>query len=335
MTIGIKDVAKAAGVSPATVSRVLGSGPVSADLREKVEAAIRATGYRPNLSARRLRSQDTRTIGLIVSDIRNPFFTALSRAVEDAAYKAEMRVILCNTDENPAREAMYLRLMQEERITGLIYAPTRAGSDDLEKLDFDFPVVLVDRSGPPGLHDSVVIDNQEACRLLVEHLHATGRRRIGGLFGNTSSTAVERHRGYVVAMTALGLTPEARFVAPTAEAAAAEAARWLATGDRPEALIASNGLILLGLYKTARTLGLDVPNDLALAGFDADVWTEIVGPGLTVIEQPIAEIGRAAMGLLFERLDLPMMAPRKVVLAGRLLVRGSSSPSSSGAAGGS
>jgi LacI family fructose operon transcriptional repressor len=323
MTIGIKDVAKAAGVSPATVSRVLGSGPVSADLREKVEAAIRATGYRPNLSARRLRSQDTRTIGLIVSDIRNPFFTALSRAVEDAAYKAEMRVILCNTDENPAREAMYLRLMQEERITGLIYAPTRAGSDDLEKLDFDFPVVLVDRSGPPGLHDSVVIDNQEACRMLVEHLHATGRRRIGGLFGNTSSTAVERHRGYVAAMMTLGLTPEARFIAPTAEAAAAEAARWLATDDRPEALIASNGLILLGLYKTTRSLGLDVPNDLALAGFDSDVWTEIVGPGLTVIEQPIAEIGRTAMSLLFERLDLPEMAPRKVVLAGRLLVRGS------------
>ncbi|MDK9697393.1 MAG: LacI family transcriptional regulator [Siculibacillus sp.] len=324
MTIGIKDVARAAGVSPATVSRVLGNGPVSADLREKVEAAIRATGYRPNLSARRLRSQHTRTIGLVVSDIRNPFFTALSRAVEDAAYKAEMRVILCNTDENPAREAMYLRLMQEERITGLIYAPTRAGSDALEGLSFDFPVVLVDRSGPPSLHDSVVIDNPEASRTLVDHLFAGGRRRIGGLFGNTSSTAVERHRGYVAAMTALGLVPEARFVAPTVEAAAEEAARWLAGPDRPEALIASNGLILLGLYRTARSLGLDVPGDLALAGFDADVWTEIVGPGLTVIEQPVAEIGRTAMALLFERLELPEMAPRKIVLAGRLLVRGSS-----------
>lgn len=328
MTIGIKDVAKAAGVSPATVSRVLGNGPVSADLKEKVEAAIRATGYRPNLSARRLRSQHSRTIGLIVSDIRNPFFTALSRAVEDAAYKAEMRVILCNTDENPAREAMYLRLMQEERITGLIYAPTRAGSDDLERLDFDFPVVLVDRSGPPSLHDSVVIDNPEASRMLVEHLHATGRRRIGGLFGNTSSTAVERHRGYVQAMTALGLVPEARFVAPNADAAAEEAARWFAGPDRPEALIASNGLILLGLYKTARALGLAVPGDLALAGFDAEIWTEIVGPGLTVIEQPVAEIGRTAMSLLFERLDHPDMAPRKVVLAGRLLVRGSTAAAS-------
>ena len=103
MTVGIKDVARAAGVSPATVSRVLGNGVVSAELRALVEAAVRDTGYRPNLSARRLRSQHSQTIGLIVADISNPFFTAVSRAVEDAAYKAGLRVILCNTDENPER----------------------------------------------------------------------------------------------------------------------------------------------------------------------------------------------------------------------------------------
>lgn len=323
MSIGIKDVAKAAGVSAATVSRVLSNGPVSADLREKVEKAVRATGYRPNLSARRLRSQHSRTIGLIVSDIRNPFFTALSRAVEDAAYQAEMRVILCNTDENPAREAMYLRLMQEERITGLIYAPTRAGSERLPGMAFDFPVVLVDRAGPPGTHDSVVIDNQEASRQLIEHLVAEGRGHIGGLFGNTSSTAIERHRGYVAAMTARGLTPEARFVAPNAEAGAVEMARWLAQPNPPNAFVTSNGLLLLGAVKAVRALGLDIPGDVALAGFDNDTWTELVGPGLTVVEQPVAEIGRTAMALLFERLELPEMAPRKVMLSGRLVVRGS------------
>jgi LacI family fructose operon transcriptional repressor len=323
MTIGIKDVARAAGVSPATVSRVLGNGPVSADLREKVEAAVRATGYRPNLSARRLRSQHSRTIGLVVSDIRNPFFTALSRAVEDAAYQAEMRVILCNTDENPAREAMYLRLMQEERITGLVYAPTRATAEKLDRMNFDFPVVLVDRSGPPGAHDSVVIDNQEAARRLVEHLVAEGHTRIGGLFGNTSSTALERHQGYVAAMTARGLTPEARFIAPNTEAAAEEVGRWLAQPDHPRAFVTSNGLLLLGVVKAARARGLTIPHDIAMAGFDNDVWTELVGPGLTVIEQPVAEIGRTAMALLFERLDHPAMAPRKVMLSGRLVVRGS------------
>ena len=323
MTIGIKDVARAAGVSAATVSRVLGDGPVSVELRQKVEAAIRATGYRPNLSARRLRSQHSRTIGLIVSDIRNPFFTALSRAVEDAAYQAKMRVILCNTDENPDREAMYLRLMQEERITGLIYAPTRVSAERISTMAFDFPVVLVDRTGP-GRHDCVVIDNAAAAAQLVTHLADGGCRRIAGLFGNTSSTASERHDGYASAMAERGLSLNARFIAPDAEAASRALYELMVAQDRPDAVIASNGLILLGIVKALKSLGLSMPADIAVAGFDNEIWTDLVGPGLTVIEQPVADIGQAAMSLLFERLKEPEMAHRRIVLSGRLVVRGSS-----------
>lgn len=326
MTIGIKDVARAAGVSAATVSRVLSNGAVSADLKERVEAAVKATGYRPNLSARRLRSQHSRTIGLIVSDIRNPFFTTLSRAVEDAAYRADMRVVLCNTDENPAREAMYLRLMQEERITGLVYAPTRTTAEKLGDMDFDFPVVLVDRAGPAGTHDAVVIDNVEAAGMLVDHLVGQGHRRIVGLFGNTSSTAIQRHDGYAAAMVRHGLVPDVHFVAPVAEAAEAELVRRLAEGLRPDAIVVSNGLMLLGLYRGLKRAGLETPRDLAIAGFDNETWMELVGPGLTVVEQPVADIGRTAMDLLFERLRVPDMTSRKVVLSGRLVVRGSSAP---------
>lgn len=323
MSVGIKDVAKMAGVSAATVSRVLSNGSVSAELRDRVQTAVRATGYRPNLSARRLRSQHTRTIGLIVSDIRNPFFTALSRAVEDAAYQADMRVILCNTDENPDREAMYLRLMEEERITGLIYAPTRASAERLQRLDFDFPVILVDRSGPSGQYDSVVIDNREASAMLVRHLADGGCRSILGLFGNTSSTAIERHDGYIAAMAARGLLPDARFIPPNADAAAAEVTAVLRGMARPDAVVASNGQILLGIAKALRDAGLAMPDDMAVCGFDNEIWTDLVGPGLTVIEQPIADIGRTAMTLLFERLATPDMAPRKIVLSGRLVARGS------------
>jgi LacI family fructose operon transcriptional repressor len=323
MTIGIKDVAKTAGVSAATVSRVLGNGPVSAELRDKVEAAIRSTGYRPNLSARRLRSQHSNTIGLIVSDIRNPFFTALSRAVEDAAYQANMRVVLCNIDENPNREAMYLRLMQEERITGLIYAPTRIASDRLDRMEFDFPVVLVDRTGPIGRHDSVVLDNFAAAGTLVDHLYANGRRAILGVFGNTSSTAIERASGYRAAIAERGLSERIELVPPNAEAAVERLAALITGPDRPDAVICSNGLILLGAVKALHRAGLETPRDVALAGFDNEIWTELVGPGLTVIEQPVAEIGRTAMTLLFERLALPDMAPRKIVLSGKLIARGS------------
>jgi LacI family fructose operon transcriptional repressor len=323
MTIGIKDVAREAKVSVATVSRVLSNGPVSAALRKRVEAAIRATGYRPNLSARRLRSQDSQTIGLIVSDIRNTFFTAVSRAVEDAAYQANLRVVLCNTDENPEKEMMYLRLMQGERISGLIFAPTRAIMGQLETLSLDFPVVLIDRAGPPGLFDSVVLDNRQASAALIEHLYRQGYRRIAGLFGNTSSTAIERHDGYQAAMAAIGLTPSARFTAPNAEAAEMEMSRWLAETDRPEAFVASNGLMVLGIAKAARKAGLRIPQDLAISGFDNDVWTELIGPGLSVIEQPVHEIGRAAMALLFERMAEPEKPTRKVMLSGKLIVRGS------------
>ncbi|MBP2299380.1 LacI family DNA-binding transcriptional regulator [Azospirillum picis] len=319
----IKDVARAAGVSVATVSRVLGNGPVSEALRKRVEDAVRATGYRPNLSARRLRSQHSQTVGLVVSDIRNPFFTAVSRAVEDAAYHAGMRVILCNSDENPEREELYLRLMQEERITGLIFAPTRATLDRLDRLDLEFPVVLIDRNAPAGRHDAVVLDNPQAAAMLVDHLHARGYRRIAGLFGNTSTTGAERHEGYRAAMAAKGLVPAARFIAPYADAAEEAVERWMADADRPEAFVVSNSLFLMGVVKAARRMGLSIPGRLAVAGFDNEPWTELVGPGLTVIEQPVQEIGRSAMALLFERLEQPDRPTRRLVLAGTCVVRGS------------
>lgn len=324
MSVGIRDVARAAGVSTATVSRALGRGPVSEALRAQVEAAVRATGYRPNLSARRLRSQETQTVGLVVADIRNPFFTAVSRAVEDAAYAAGMRVILCNTDEDPDREAMYLRLMEEERVTGVIFAPTRATAEMLATEALPFPVVFIDRAGPPGGHDSVVLDNEAAGAALVDHLVAEGFRRIGGLFGSTSSTARERLSGYAAAMARHGLAAAARTVPPNAAAAEAEARGWLASPEAPEALVLSNGLILMGALRAARALGLSVPGSLALAGFDNEPWTELVEPGLTVIEQPVAEIGAQAMRLLFDRLKEPDQPVRKVVLSGRAVLRGSS-----------
>ena len=150
---------------------------------------MQATGYRPNLSARRLRSQHTQTIGLVVSDIRNPRFLPPSAGLwKTPPITTGMRVILCNTDENPDREELYLRLMQEERVTGLIFAPTRTTCEALDRFDLDFPVVLIDRAGPPGLHDAVVLDNAGASALLIDHLAAQGYRKIHGLFGNTSTT---------------------------------------------------------------------------------------------------------------------------------------------------
>ena len=323
MSISINDVARVAGVSKSTVSRVLGGGPVSEDVRGRVELAIRQTGYRPNLQARRLRSRHTGIIGLIVADIRNPFFTALIRAVEEVAYREGLRVTLCNTDEDPEREALYLQLMHEERISGLIFAPTRTTVGRLERLTLDYPTVLVDRAAPGGSIDSVVLDNPAAMAGLVEHLVERGYRRIGGLFGSTSTTAAERRDGYLAAMRTHGLQPDYREVEPTAEAAIATVDQWLATPSRPEALVTSNSLLLMGALKAARGAGLAIPEALALAGFDNERWTELVEPGITVIEQPVEEMGRAAMSLLLERLHTPELPVCRLVMTGRCVVRGS------------
>ena len=329
MTVGIKDVARVANVSTATVSRVLGGRNVDGAMRDRVLAAVRSTGYRPNLAARRLRSRHTNTIGLIVADIRNPFFTAVSRTIEDLAYANGLRVILCNTDEDPKREAMYLQLMQEERVTGVILAPTRQGLASLGRTQPDYPMILIDRATPGIAHDCVVLDNAAMAALLVEHLHARGFQRIVGLFGASSSTGEERRVGFEAAVQRLGLAGEAMAVPHGNGEVARIVTDLLARPDRPEALIASNGVALMAVLRTLHGLGLSVPNDMALAGFDNEGWMDLVGGGLSVIEQPVEEIGRTAMAMLMDRLDHADAALRKVVLAGRLVARGSSEPGTS------
>lgn len=326
MKLRIKDVAEAAGVSVTTVSRVLSNhGPVRAEVRERVQAAIAQLGYRPNAAARRLRSGDTATIGLIVSDVRNPFFTEVSRAVEDAAYRRGLRVILCNTDENLEKEAMYLRLMAEERVTGVIYSPTHDAAQRFKASDYDFPVVMIDRAGPAGSADAVMLDNRAAVASLVEHLVEHGYRRIAGLFGNASTTGRERHEGFVSALQRHGLPARAAFVDPNAETALRHVCACLSGSpdEWPDAVIASNGLLLLGAYRALRARDLTPGAQIALAGFDNDAWTELVSPGVTVVAQPVYEIGKNAMQLLMQRLAEPEMPTRTLVLPGTLIARGS------------
>ncbi|WP_231635926.1 LacI family DNA-binding transcriptional regulator [Novosphingobium sp. ST904] len=289
-------------------------------------AAVKSTGYRPNLAARRLRSQHTNTIGLIVADIRNPFFTAVSRAIESLATARGMRVILCNTDEDPAKEAGYLELMHEERVTGVIFAPCRQWVEKAERLEPGFPVVLIDRSLPSAGLDTVLLDNETMAAELVAHLHAQGHRRVAGLFGAASSTGIERRAGFEQAARKFGMEAVTVEMPHAAEAAARTVRELLCGPVRPDALVASNGVMLLTVLRALRDLDLAVPGDIALAGFDNNDWMEFVGDGLSVIEQPVEEIGRTAMTMLLDRLDHPEAPARKVVLAGRLITRGSSGP---------
>jgi len=329
--VQIRDVAARARVSVASVSRVLAGHPgVSQEIRRRVLDAVKALDYRPDLAARRLRSRRTDTIGLVVADIRNPFFTEVSRAVEDVAYRRRMRVILCNTDESPEREASCLELMRDENVSGVILAPSRRLLSSFRAGDYPFPLVLVDRCERDTNADAVVLDNFEAARVLTDHVALAGHRRILFLHGASSATGHQRLAGYAAAMAEHRLATEAVAVAPVADRSREVARLLLARPSLPEAVVASSGLILLGLTQALREANRKIPGDVAVAGFDDLPWTRLVDPGVTVIAQPTYDIGREAAELLLQRIADPDKPFRRVVLRGELVVRGSSAATETG-----
>lgn len=298
---------------------------VRTEIRERVLAAIEQLNYRPNRVARSLRVQKSNTIGLIVSDIQNPFFTAVSRAVEDIAHEQGMSIILCNTDENPVKEAMYLNLMLDEHVAGVILSPTRTTADAFaDRVALDIPMVVIDRKVRGVEVDSVLIDNVEAAYKLVEHLIEDGHRRIGAMFGGSSTTGRERREGYLKALKDHGLkapTELASFVNAREEDGYRTTGHLLSLAEPPDAIFTSNALLSAGAFRALRESGLAIPQQIGLAGFDETTWTPLVEPPITVIAQPTYEIGQTAIELLLKRLQEPSRPTREVILKGQLIVR--------------
>jgi len=325
--VKIKDVAKLAGVSVASVSRVLAGLPVvSEPTRQRVLEAVKALEYRPDLAARRLRSRRSDTIGLIVSDIRNSFFTEVSRAVEEVAFAHQMSVILCNTDEDHDKEASCLNLMADEKVSGVILSPSLHLLNHFTPEDYGFPVVLVDRYERGIAADAVLLDNFDAAYRLTEHLIANGHRQIVFVYGAESATGRQRLEGHRAAMASHQLPVQTQGVRPMVDQAREAALAVLQRAPLPQAVIASSGLILLGITEALRETSLVVPRDIAVAGFDNMPWTRLVEPGLTVIAQPTYDIGREAIELLLQRIATPDKVMRQLVLRGDLIERGSSAP---------
>lgn len=322
----IKEIAEAAGVSTATVSRVLsGKQNVRPEVRDHVLAVVKKMNYTPNRAARSLRSRRTTTIGLIVADIQNPFFASVSRAVEDVAQANNYSVILCNTDENPEKEQMYLDLMQHENAAGIILAPTsRLVESFRQELADSGPMVIIDRKVADAAVDSVVIDNFNAAKVLTAHVLGEGYRRIAGLFGANSITGRERKAGFLAAFAEAGLVVEPELVIelPARDSAGhTVATRLLERDDPPEAVLTSSGLLGAGVFKAIRDKELSVPDTVAFATFDETPWTAMIRPAITVIEQPTYAIGQTACEMLFKRMAEPDRPTRQVVLASRLIVR--------------
>lgn len=328
MNPSIKDVAAKAGCSIATVSRVLsGTGYISDEAREKVMDAVKELSYRPNRLARSLRAQKSKVIGLIVSDIRNPFFSEISRAVETVALASGYTVLICNTDEDPKKEALYLDLMAQEKVAGVLLSPTRSSFKDLTKLGKSYPpLVLVDRKPPEAAFDSVVLDNHDAALKLTQTLLDGGYKKIAGIFGARSFTAGERLKGFEAAFSDYPQRLAGVYRAPAFEDEGERLMNEiLALKPKVDAILCSSALLATGAYKVLRERQIGMPSHMGFACFDDLAWASFVSPAITVIKQPATTIGQTAAELLMKRIEDPKRAVSEICLIGELIERESSS----------
>ncbi len=329
----IRDVARLAGVSLATVSNVLNqTRPVAADTAARVLRAVEALRYAPHAAARSMRRRGSGLIGLILADITNPFFTALVHAVERAASAAGHAVLLCNSDEDLQREQQHLELLRMQRVDGIILAatghPSRGRAAALGQLRV--PVVLVDRTFNEFGLDAVTLDNRRAALDATRHILTFGHRRIAMLSGPVAmSTGAERLQGYREALLEAGVLYDEALVrdAGFREERAFEAAReLLSSPQRPSAVFAANNLIAIGLMRAIAEQKLECPQDVSVVSIDDFAWANAFRPRLTTVAQPVAEMGETAMRMLLARMrgEAPA-APQLAVMAPVLMARDSCS----------
>jgi LacI family transcriptional regulator len=315
----IYDVARRSGVSPATVSRVLsGRRNVDPNLSEKVRAAVAELGYRPNGVARNLRRASTNLWAVVISDIENPFFTSLVRGLEDVAQTEGYHVVLCNSDEDPAKEAAYASAVLTEQMAGVVISPSSSPDGVMQLHEARTPMVLIDRRVEGVEADTVLVDNEDGAAEGVRHLIEGGHSRIACITGpRRVSTAMDRLAGYRTALRTAGIRYQKDLVryADFREAGGYAAMEsLLELPEPPEALFVANNLMTVGALECLAKRGLRAPDDIAVVGFDDIPWADLVVPSLTTVAQPTYELGRTAALLLKDRIASPGRPPSTVTL---------------------
>jgi LacI family transcriptional regulator len=314
VTVTIYEVAARAGVSPATVSRVLNGARVSPESTRLVRAAAAELGFTPNRTARRLRGRASAVIALLIPDIENPFFTALARGVEDRARAAGYSVVLCNTDEDPARESTYLGIALAEHMAGVILAPAGDVSDVEALVASRRPVVAVDRSLARLDIDAVTVDNRAGGRAAAELLIAAGHTRVACITGPRGvETAQQRMEGW---RKATGGAPDeslVRYADYRVGGGRAAMADLLGLSEPPDAAVVTNNLMAAGALDALHDAGLRTP-EFGLAVLGDLPFGSFGQRGIQVVDLPARELGAAAASLLLDRLDGDDGPARTVVL---------------------
>jgi LacI family transcriptional regulator len=338
--VTLRDVAHEAGVSKVTAARVLGSyGTASPGAKEKVLAAARALGYRPNELARSMTTGRSRTIGVIVGDIENPYFGRAVRGISEVATAAGFDVILANSGEDVGKEQAAVRVLLGKRVDGLIVTPaSMSETQHLESVQSSGrPLVLLDRAVPGLKVDSVVTDDRAAAKAATQTLIDAGHRRIAYITATNSdnpiyrgphqislTTVMDRIEGFLAAASEAGIeTPEQyiRLAATRLGASGKIIADLLSLPHRPTAILASDNVVGLEVFKAIRALGMSIPNDLSLIAFhDAD-WTSVTTPPITVISQPVYDLGIESAQILIKRINGATEPPLRLALATTLIER--------------
>lgn len=330
--ITVKEVAARAGVGPATAARALGAyGRVSDTTRARVLAAAAELGYQPHALARSMVTRVTHTMGLVVADIENLFFARIARAVTDVARQHGYAVLLLNTDEDLECERAAVQVLAENRVDGLIVVPSSGTEAEhlLPLAQRHTPVVLLDRSLAGVELDTVMIDNVVAARRAVAYLTGLGHRRVGLLTASaTLATSTARQAGYRQALFEAGVAVHdswVRITDGTRPSARRETAVLLSLPPacRPTALVATDSLLAADALHTIQERGLAIPDDVSLIGFDDADWMSLVRPAITVVDQPVYELGKRAAERLMARIAGDDGPPQQIHLETTLLVRGS------------
>ena len=331
MPVTLKELAARASVHPSTVSRVANRDPklrIAAGTRDRIEALLKETEYRPNGVARGLKLRQTFVLAVVIPDITNPFFAGLFRGIEDGTAPHGYNVLLCNTDGSIARQQSHLQSLNARRVDGVVLASTFLNDPAVRWLRHQrIPYVLVNRFSDEGNDPFVGSDDVVGAYLATRHLIELGHNRIGHLAGQaTVSTGMLRRRGYRAALAAAGLAadPELEAEAGYVEDAGALATqRLLSLDNPPTAIFAVTDMTAIGTYAVARRMNLRIPQDLAIVGYNDIPLASRLIPGLTTVHVPIHEFGTAAARILLDQVEKGEVSPKRVVFTPELVVRGS------------
>lgn len=329
-TATIKDVAKEAGVSIATVSRLLnGLDGVAPDRAARIRAAVDKLQYQPNSMARALKVRESRSIGLIIPDIENPFFPALVRGVEDAAQQSGYAVILCNTDGKPAREEEYIKFLYQKQVDGILFAGNLDFAENEAWLRaIRTPIVLLDRRIAGAPYSAVLSDNEGGAHQATAHLLAQGCRRVAVIGGRPGSpVSSERLHGYRRALREHGMEPQDALCIDghfSFEGGYQATAALLAAKVSFDGLFAANDIMAIGAIECLHQHGLQVPQDVAVSGYDDISMAAWYKPALTTMGQPVYEMGQLAASLLIEEINGKGTPGQERILVPQLTVRASS-----------